>query len=100
MGSEPARRITAREAASSDEKLPVISPFLEMRSRIVGALKTLPSRMMASGAPMFASVISPKRSAPSAFQAKETSHSDLRLSNCTRASANSEPVMAASFGTR
>ena len=37
IGSAPARRMTARSAASCDEKRPVMTPWREMRSRTTGA---------------------------------------------------------------
>ena len=37
IGSEPARRITARSAASWVVKRPVMTPSREMRSRMIGA---------------------------------------------------------------
>ena len=94
IGSEPARRITARSAASWELKLPVITPLREMRSRITGALFTWLSITIASRLPTFSPVSSPKMRAPSLSHWNSTCHSERRESKPIRASSRYSPVMA------
>ncbi len=82
-GSLPEARLTARSCALWTVKLPLICARPpRMGSLMLGADKTLSSRMIANGFPTFSCVVRPKRRAPAVLNVMSMSGAPSWLKLC------------------